>query len=69
MIKFGGIDRIYDAYSWRITRKAKEVWKTGKVISSRHTDGSPLDKFEKACLLYTSPSPRDKTVSRMPSSA
>ena len=23
----------------------------------------------KACLLYTSPSPRDKTVSRMPSSA
>ena len=46
MIKFGGIDRIYDAYSWRITRKAKEVWKTGKVISSRHTDGSPLDKFE-----------------------
>ena len=23
----------------------------------------------RACLLYTSPSPRDKTVSRMPSSA
>ena len=30
------------------------------------------DKFEKgfkACLLYTSPSPRDRTRSRMPSSA
>ena len=27
------------------------------------------DNFSKACLLYTSPSPRDKTVSRMPSSA
>ena len=27
------------------------------------------DKIPKACLLYTSPSPRDKTVSRMPSSA
>ncbi len=53
MIKFGGIDRIYDAYSWRITRKAKEVWKTGKVISSRHTDGSPLDKFEKAIAKFT----------------
>ena len=27
-----------------------------------------VDEF-KLCLLYTSPSPRDKTVSRMPSSA
>ena len=25
--------------------------------------------LDEACLLYTSPSPRDKTVSRMPSSA
>ena len=25
--------------------------------------------FEKTCLLYTSPSPRDRTRSRMPSSA
>ena len=25
--------------------------------------------FDKACLLYTSPSPRDATLSRMPSSA
>jgi len=46
MIKFGGVDRIYDAYSWRITRKAKEVWSSGNVISSRHTEGSFLDKFE-----------------------
>ena len=29
-------------------------------------DGAPE---EKACLLYTSPSPRDKRQSRMPSSA
>mgnify|MGYP005620127333 CR=1 FL=1 len=27
------------------------------------------DKGEKVCLLYTSPSPRDRTRSRMPSSA
>ena len=27
------------------------------------------DKEEKICLLYTSPSPRDATLSRMPSSA
>ena len=27
------------------------------------------DKFDKPCLLYTSPSPRDGLLSRMPSSA
>ena len=29
----------------------------------------PDDVRERACLLYTSPSPRDATLSRMPSSA
>ena len=28
-----------------------------------------FDEWSNFCLLYTSPSPRDKTVSRMPSSA
>ena len=28
-----------------------------------------FDRVRKACLLYTSPSPRDRTRSRMPSSA
>ena len=28
-----------------------------------------VDAFRKACLLYTSPSPRDRSSSRMPSSA
>ena len=28
-----------------------------------------MDAFENACLLYTSPSPRDRQKSRMPSSA
>ena len=28
-----------------------------------------LDPYIQACLLYTSPSPRDATLSRMPSSA
>jgi dTDP-4-amino-4,6-dideoxygalactose transaminase len=53
MIKFGGIDRIYDEYSWRITRRAKEVWKSGNVISSRHAEGTFLDKFEKSVAKYT----------------
>ena len=30
---------------------------------------SPMDIEIKFCLLYTSPSPRDATLSRMPSSA
>ena len=53
MIKFGGVDRIYDAYSWRITRRAKEVWKSGNVVSSRHINGSTLDKFETAVAKFT----------------
>ena len=53
MIKFNGLDRIYDAYSWRITRRAKEVWKTGNVVCSRHVKGSFLDKFETAVAKYT----------------
>ena len=37
----------------------------------KFADGSLLPGFEQAlvCLLYTSPSPRDATLSRMPSSA
>ena len=31
--------------------------------------GEEYDVFTKACLLYTSPSPRDLSTSRMPSSA
>ena len=31
--------------------------------------GDPNCKLIKPCLLYTSPSPRDRTRSRMPSSA
>ena len=37
-------------------------------IYRKATDGEALDPDE-TCLLYTSPSPRDATLSRMPSSA
>ena len=36
----------------------------GKEFDSSYKRGQPID-----CLLYTSPSPRDEKVSRMPSSA
>ena len=40
-------------------------------LLERNRDGGIMlaDIMAKACLLYTSPSPRDRTRSRMPSSA
>ena len=39
-------------------------------VSIRHTSGPVIERAgDLACLLYTSPSPRDRTRSRMPSSA
>ena len=38
---------------------------TGRVVGK----GIPADHWERTCLLYTSPSPRDGLLSRMPSSA
>ena len=41
--------------------------------ATSNTDANTLDDYEEGswtpCLLYTSPSPRDATLSRMPSSA
>ena len=39
---------------------SEEVQNTGEIVKGAHVD---------ICLLYTSPSPRDATLSRMPSSA
>ena len=41
-IKFNGIDRLYDEYSWRLTRRAKQVWSSGNVLQGQY-----LDKFER----------------------
>ena len=41
-----------------------------QVMNEEDKDESPKSiESNQTCLLYTSPSPRDKTVSRMPSSA
>ena len=36
---------------------------------NRNSQNNALNNYEKPCLLYTSPSPRDSGISRMPSSA
>ena len=41
-IKFNGIDRLYAEYSWRLTRRAKQVWSSGNVLQGQY-----LDKFER----------------------
>ena len=38
-------------------------------IQEENRKGRLLDSLNKICLLYTSPSPRDRQKSRMPSSA
>ena len=43
--------------------------KDGHTESAEGYDGFPELETFLSCLLYTSPSPRDATLSRMPSSA
>ena len=50
-------------YDW-MPGDTKQRWEENKSISSKF--GWTADNI---CLLYTSPSPRDRTRSRMPSSA
>lgn len=40
-IRFNGLDRLYDAYWWRLTRRAKQAWQTGIVV-----EGEYLKQFE-----------------------
>ena len=40
-IKFNGIDRLYDAYWWRLTRRAKEAWRNGT-----HINGEKIKELE-----------------------
>lgn len=41
MIKFFGVDRLFDNYSWRLTRRAKQVWRTGQMLQ-----GPQLENLE-----------------------
>ena len=73
--------RLIDASARLISETAKKTGATVKgpiplpvkkerttILISPHKDKDARDQYE-ICLLYTSPSPRDATLSRMPSSA
>ena len=75
-----GLDLIEEVYE--ISRELAENGKTigvvkrlrtqaidGWLLSKRWRTEDMIGKNDKACLLYTSPSPRDLSTSRMPSSA
>ena len=55
----------------QITNEYQYLQKTISELADIHkrTPGSISYKLKNICLLYTSPSPRDRTRSRMPSSA
>ena len=56
-----------------IINKCKDkIWDSREKILAEDEDffvAKKFDEYIKNCLLYTSPSPRDRTRSRMPSSA
>ena len=51
------------------TDEDKQIQKETLDISQEVLDEIEVNEDCKLCLLYTSPSPRDATLSRMPSSA
>ena len=70
----GGLNR--DELLAQIDSQGKSKWRFGwftygesnsRSVGVGIRDGGETELY--ICLLYTSPSPRDKTVSRMPSSA
>ena len=49
--------------------KLHSIWLRERLNGSKFVDQNNLQRLYEPCLLYTSPSPRDKRQSRMPSSA
>ena len=76
LVSFRGVQKSYDGESLIVKdlnldiRKGEFLTLLGPSGSGKTTSLMMLAGFETpTCLLYTSPSPRDKRQSRMPSSA
>ena len=75
-IKFGIPFYTYSIPDWETKKEVIlnslpdfKKYKLEKSKSSGHGDKNHYTDYFDNCLLYTSPSPRDRTRSRMPSSA
>ena len=76
---YGGLGQYFRAMLFRISRpELKELADRSQSIYTRVIRGCTFNHYNRSemswtmpngCLLYTSPSPRDRTRSRMPSSA
>ena len=60
-----------DAFSRRIAEKMRSTYANNVIVDNKPGAGGQIGvtTLKSACLLYTSPSPRDQRGSRMPSSA
>ena len=46
-LKFNGVDRLYDAYSWRLNRRAMAAWKSGDVLQGKYLKQLEIEIAEK----------------------
>lgn len=46
-LKFNGVDRLYDAYSWRLNRRAIAAWKSGDVLQGKYLKQLEIEIAEK----------------------
>ena len=63
------IDAMMISYGCVYKRSSKPVMKGSRVETIEAARKEYKQLLDEGCLLYTSPSPRDATLSRMPSSA
>ena len=68
-IKFGGTSMGSAESIQECAKIVKEKINKSLVVVTVSAVGGITDKLIEICLLYTSPSPRDGLLSRMPSSA
>ena len=66
--KLGKHEKEFESELDELISGISKIKNTSKLFSKGNVDSDSDDK-ETVCLLYTSPSPRDATLSRMPSSA
>ena len=46
-LKFNGIDRLYNAYSWRLNRRANAAWESGDVLQGKYLKQLETEVAEK----------------------